>query len=257
MNTIANELINDLQDFMFNEENIKSYLKKREEYYIECKLQKEKEKVIEKNITENKVNKSKSSIYFPNQQDSLFWCYYIIINGDTKYEMLQNKNFLVAKQMKIELVEKIRKHKDIIKTYKFDTLTGIESNLANDDKLNCKTFCTLCAIENINIIYIRKNTYFELLMNDTDVVYIIKEVPAQSKYVFKYGFEISNKESSNSIKESLYKIESINKPIKCESAYKVQDLIDICSKLGIEINNSTTGKKITKKEMYELIIQYF
>ena len=90
-----------------------------------------------------------------------------------------------------------------------------------------------------------------------DVVYIIKEVPAQSKYVFKYGFEISNKESSNSIKESLYKIESINKPIKCESAYKVQDLIDICSKLGIEINNSTTGKKITKKEMYELIIQYF
>jgi len=257
MNTIANELINDLQDFMFNEENIKSYLKKREEYYIECKLQKEQEKVVEKNITENKVNKSKPSIYFPNQQDSLFWCYYIIANGDTKYEMLQNKNFLVAKQMKIELVEKIRKHKDIIKTYKFDTLSGIESNLANDDKLNCKTFCTLCAIENINFIYIRKNTYFELLMNDTDVVYIVKEVPAQSKYVFKYGFEISNKELLNTIKESLYKIESINKPIKCESAYKVQDLIDICSKLGIEINNSTTGKKITKKEMYELIIQYF
>ena len=251
-----NNLITDLEDFMFNEENIKSYLKKRNEYNDEknkTKLDKDKE-INAKFCKEVKV---KPSIYFPNQQDSLYWCYYIISNGDTKYEMLQNKNFLVAKQMKIELVEKIRKHKDIVKMYKFDTLTGIESNLANDEKINCKTFCTLCAIENINIIYIRKNTYFELLMNDTDVVYIIKEVPSQSKYVFKYGFEITTKELSNSVKESLYRIESINKPIKCESAYKVQDLIDICSKLDIEINNNETGKKKTKKELYESIIQYF
>ena len=93
-------------------------------------------------------------------------------------------------------------------------------------------------------------------MNDTNNVYIVKEVPAQSKYTFKYGFELVNKESTNSIKETLYKIENINKPIKAESAYKVQDLIDICSKLGIEINIET-GKKKTKKELYELIIQYF
>ena len=46
-------------------------------------------------------------------------------------------------------------------------------------------------------------------MNDTDVVYIVKEVPAQSKYVFKYGFEIATKESLESIKESLYKIEYV------------------------------------------------
>ena len=255
MNT-NNNLINDLQDFMFNEENIKSYLKKRDEYY-KHQLDKEVDVKICKEVKEVKEVKVKPSIYFPNQQDSLYWCYYIISNGDTKYEMLQNKNFLVAKQMKIELVEKIRKYKNIVKIYKFDTLSGIESNLANDDKINCKTFCTLCAIENINIIYIRKNTYFELLMNDTDVVYIVKEVPAQSKYVFKYGFEIATKESLESIKESLYKIESINKPIKCESSYKVQELIDICSKFGFEISNNSTGKKITKKEMYELIIQYF
>jgi len=196
-------------------------------------------------------------MYFPHYQDSLFWCYYIMANGDTKYEMLQNKNFLVAKQMKIELVDKIRKNKDIVKMYKFDTLTNIESNLANDNNLNSKTFCSLCSIENINIIYIRKNTYFELFMNDTDIVYIVKEVEAQSKYVFKYGFEITTKEASNTIKNSLYKIESISKPIKCESAYKSQELIDICGKLVIETNDIKTGKKKNKKELYELIIQYF
>jgi len=245
-------IIDELQDFMFNEENIKSYIEKRNE----CKLQKEAaEKIVVEKVVEKKV-KPVPTMYFPNQQDSLYWCYYIIANGDAKYEMLQNKNFLLAKQMKIELVDKIRKNKDIIKMYKFDTLTGIESNLANDNAINSKTFCSICAIDNINIIYISKNTYFELFMNDTNDVYIVKEVPAQSKYTFKYGFELVNKESANTITNTLYKIENINKPIKAESAYKVQDLIDICSKLGIEINTET-GKKKTKKELYESIIQYF
>ena len=40
MNSNTN-LISDLQDFMFNEENIKSYLKKRDEYYKD-KLDKDK-----------------------------------------------------------------------------------------------------------------------------------------------------------------------------------------------------------------------
>ena len=48
----------------------------------------------------------------------------------------------------------IRKNKDIVKTYKFDTISSIESNLANDNNLNKKTFLTLCSIENINIIYV-------------------------------------------------------------------------------------------------------
>jgi hypothetical protein len=250
MNT-NNELINELQDFMFNKENIKSYLSIRNEYNDE-----KQNKQIENNKKTLKPVEKKQTMYFPGQQDSLFWCYYIIVNGDTKYEMLQNKNFLLAKQMKIELVDKIRKNKDIVKMYKFDTLSGIESNLANDNTINSKTFCTLCAIENINIIFIRKNTYFELITNDTEDVYVIKEVEAQSKYVFKYGFELINKEKVNNVVSNLYKIENINKPIKCESVYKVQDLIDISSKLGIELNNND-GKKKTKKEMYELIIQYF
>jgi hypothetical protein len=84
MNT---NLISDLQDFMFNEENIKSYLKKRDEYYKD-KLEKEVEKKtfiqVEEKEKEKIKEKVKPSIYFPNQQDSLYWCYYIISNGDTK-----------------------------------------------------------------------------------------------------------------------------------------------------------------------------
>ena len=61
-----------------------------------------------------KNNLKPSSLFVPNQQDTLFWCFYIMKNGDTKYEMLPNKNSLIAKQIKIELISTIRNNKDII-----------------------------------------------------------------------------------------------------------------------------------------------
>ena len=46
MNTYNDNMniIDELQDFMFNEENIKSYIEKRNEYREQSKLEKEKEK---------------------------------------------------------------------------------------------------------------------------------------------------------------------------------------------------------------------
>ena len=240
-----NDVFNELQDYILNEENIQKSLRMKLTY---CK----NEKPVKQNIIIKKQD-----IFTPNQNDTLFWCYFIIKNGDIAYETLNNKNALVAKQMKIDFVSVIRKNKDIVKTYKFDTISNIESNLANDNSLSKKTFLTLCAIENINIIFINKKTYFELLMKDTDIIYVVHELSNNSNYNNKYGFEIARKENISNIKETLYKIENIDKPIKGLSSYKVQDLIDICVKLAIESINKETGKHKSKKDLYELIIQYF
>ena len=172
-------------------------------------------------------------------------------------EMLNVKNSLIEKQIKITYVNKIRENKQIIKTYKFDTITGMESNLANDNNINIKTIMSLCAIDKINLIFINKKTYFELLMNDTEPIYIIRTLDLQSKYNKKYGFEIGNNDSLNDIRTTLYKIENLDKPIKALSSYKVKDLTDMCEKLGIEIINTETGKNKTKNMLYESIIQYF
>jgi hypothetical protein len=241
-----NDVLNKLQDYILDENNIQKSIQMKIVY-----VKNEKPIITKRPIIE------KSNIFIPNQQDTLFWCYYIITNGDISYETLNNKNTLVAKQQKIELITTIRKNKDIIKIYKFDSISSIESNLANDNNLNVKSFLSLCAINNVNIIYISKNTYFELLMNDTNIVYIIHEVPSNNKCYNKYGFETSTLESFNNRKESLYRVETINKPIKSASVYKVQDLIDICRKLAIEIVNKESGKQKSKKELYELIMQYF
>jgi hypothetical protein len=241
-----NDVLNDLQDYMLNEDNMIKSLRMKIE-----PVAKDIRSVKQSN------NTTRQELFIPNQQDSLFWCFYTIKNGDVKYETLNNKNTLIAKQMKIELVDLIRKNKDIVKMYKFDTISNLESNLANDNNLNVKTFFTLCAIENINVIFIRKNTYYEMLMNDSNEIYIVHEIQSQSKYNNKYGYQMGTNESISNIRNTFFKLEAIDKPIKAISAYRLDELINISNKLVINIYNNITSKQKSKKELYESIIQYF
>ena len=244
------------EPYILNDSNMQTYLKYKLINLSNNKYEKFENKINISNNISNNIT-PKTSIFFPREQDSLFWCYYIISNGDTNYEMLNNKNLLVARQLKIDYISKIRENKQIVKTYKFDTITNIESNLANENNINIQTVITLCAIDKINILFVKRKTYFELLMNDNKPIYIIKEIDNQSKYSKKYGFEIGNPDIIQDIKSTLYKIENLDKPIKGLSSYKVQDLINICMKLAIQIKNIDTGKNKTKNDLYESIIQYF
>jgi hypothetical protein len=244
------ELICQLEPYILNEKNMSIYLKyKFKDHFINDK----KNNNIEQQTNFNTKNK----LFIPPEEDSLFWCYYIIKNGDIKYEMLNNKNNLIAKQLKIDYIKSIRDNKQIVKSYKFDTISNIESNLANDMNINIKTIMTLCVIEKINLIFINKKTYFELLMNDSNNIYVIDEIQVNTKYNKKYGFELASNETLNEIKNLLYKLDSLDKPIKSISLYKVPDLINIANKLAIEVINKQTGKNKTKNELYELIVKYF
>ena len=158
--------------------------------------------------------------------------------------------------MKIDYIDIIRKNKEIIKKYKFDTISNIENNLVNDKIINIKTFLILLAIENKNIIYVKKNMYYSLCMNDSDETYIIHEIINNSNYnIKKYGYEIATKDALNNIYTNFYKLEGINKPIKAISFYKINELIQICKQLAIEVINENTKKTKSKKELYELIIE--
>ena len=54
-----------------------------------------------------------------------------------------------------------------------------------------------------------------------------------------------------------YKVDNIAKPIKSLSAYKTQELVDICNKLEIEILNDSKTKTKSTQVLYESIIKYF
>ena len=247
------EDIIEYESYILNDYNMSLYLKYKLNNTSNKYISKEINKPINNQTNNSTNNPTNKDIFFPKEQDSLFWCYYIISSGESNYEMINVKNSLVAKQFKINYINKIRTNKQLVKTYKFDTITNIESNLAHDNNINIKTVMTLCVIDKINLIFVSKNTYYELLMNDSEEIYIIREL---GNYSRKYGFEIGNSNLLEEIRTTLYKIEILDKPIKSLSSYKVKDLTDICNKLAIEIKN-IIGKNKTKNELYESLIQYF
>jgi hypothetical protein len=172
------------------------------------------------------------------QKDTLFWSFYKIIND----ELPNIINIASEKTLKIHYVEEIRKHKELIKKYKFASLVHIENQLANESILDINTFIVLCLIKNINVVYVKNKTYFECVINDTLPIYIIYFLAKN-----KYGYSAI---TDKTVYNTLYKIDSINKPIKAMSYYKIADLIDICNKLMID----TTDLK-NKKHLYDAIIQ--
>jgi len=198
-------------------------------------------------LRQETATKPIDAIFEPREKDSLFWCFYVMKHGQTAYDMMDHRNFIVEKKHKIDYVEKIRADKEQIKLHKFTTLTHLESNLANDDRLDLPSFLSLCVFENLNVDVVKKRTYFELLMNDgTDMhtIYCLDN--------HKYGY--------NQIvpdKSSLLKIDNVAKPLKAIASYKVQDLLDFCEKLKIETVNLDTNKTKTKNDLYESILQYF
>jgi hypothetical protein len=227
-----------IQDYMFNNTTIcKSLESKLHQQYNNKKIKQEE-------VKQNNINKN---IFIPNDNDTLFWCLYIIKNGLAKYTQLTNRNLVMEKTLKIEYIDRLRKEKQLLKQYKFDTLTNIENSLVNDNRINLNTFLFLSVVGCLNIFFIKNKTYYELNMNDSNKIYIIKYISEKDKY----GFEEVNKDDINDFRNKYYKVDNLSKPIKSMSSYKTQELIDICDKLEID----TTAK--SKKDLYESIIKYF
>jgi hypothetical protein len=249
MNTILqntnnyNDVITKLQHYILDETNIQHIVSMKNTNF-------KREFKTTKNLDNNSIQKSNNSIFVPTEKDTLFWCLYIMKNGETNYELLNNRNYIVEKKLKIDYIERIRNQKQLIKTYKFTTLSYLENRLANEDKIDVNTFLSLCVLENLNVIYINKKTYYQLSMSDSGPLHIIYSL---DKY--RFGHEINT--NNTLIKSSLLQIDNIDKPIKSISNYKIQELIDICEKLSIETIDKDTNKKKNKNELYESLVQYF
>jgi hypothetical protein len=238
-----NDVISKLHDYMLDEKNILTSLEKR--------LENDIIKITTNKYFEQK-SKEKINTFTPKQKDSLFWCFYILKYGEQNYEMLENINIVLEKKLKIEYIEKIRKEKQIVKSHKFATLTHLENQLANEERIDLNTFFTLCVIENINVLYVCKKTYFELLMND-DKIHIIHRLDNYSKF----GYEGIEQSKIELYRSTLFKVDNVEKPVKTISSYKVSELVEFCVKLGIEIYIKDTNKNKSKKDLYESLIQYF
>jgi hypothetical protein len=199
---------------------------------------------------------TKDTIYKPYKKDSLFWCFYILKYGFSKYEMeVGNQQFSIEKQEKFKYIDELRKavNKDLLKIHKIKPLSLLEDDLANQERISIKTFFALCIIENMNIILIDKRKVYEVLTTDDPKIHIIH----RNSLTYEHHIELDVPEDKIKIyKETYYKMSNFDTSLKAMTSYKVEELVELCKKL--EINTDIKEKKkMTKKDIYELLVQQF
>jgi hypothetical protein len=245
--------IDSLSTYMLNLKNLNKIIKNGASY---DNIRKVSGKQRRGNTDANKEESSSSSsskgdTFFPDVNDSLFWSFYIMKNGQEAYESFGKINIVIERKVKIEYIERLRESKQVLKTYKSAPLTHLENVLLNEKQIDIKTLIALCVIEGISFMYIYKNTYFEMNIDadESTQIHAIMRMDMPTKY----GYKII--QDAKPIRDSFYKIDNMNKPLKSMSAYKLDELVIFCNKLGMTSEND--GKKTNKKCLYEMLVQYF
>lgn len=268
-NTI--NIINSLQDYMFTSKNLTRYTKHMIQIDIKPKstfknIEPRFNRAINNPVINNpvinnqvkpneKTVKEKDTIYRPKQKDSLFWCFYILKHGYSNYEMeINNQYFTVEKTEKFKYIDMLRKNKDILKIHKIKPFTELEDDLANKERISVKTFFALCILENINILLVDKRKIFEITCIDIDDKHPVNIIHRDSKS-YQHHIELNaTDEVLQKYRETYYKMLGFDSTLKAIGSYKLEELVDLCKKLNINIEPSVDKKKKTKKDIYELLV---
>ena len=213
----------------------------------EKQKQEEEQKQKEKQEEEQKQKQEEEEkIIIKNSNiDVLFWLFYIIDNSLEKYELLSNINIVKEKKEKIAYIETMRNNKILLKNNKIKNVSDIENYLLNKNKINIKTFFSLCVIKNLNVIYIddNKKIMFECLNNqENNKTYLLN---------FKNNnyFITEKHEKKKELNKNNYIIlDNVDLKIKSISSYKVLDLKNMINILNIKLDC-----KKNKKELYDII----
>jgi hypothetical protein len=196
---------------------------------------------------------TKSSI-IPRERDSLFWCFYIMKNDVDMYEYMPNRNVVLEKSLKIEYINKFRENKTIIKANRLAPISHIENALLNEHSIDMRTFQALCVLEGLSCVFTFGNCYYEINTdqeeNDVSNIHRIMRVSENGERE-KYGYLLESvPDNIVMVRNTKFKVENLSKPIKAMTAYKMDELQDMCKKLNIEME-----PKSKKKDMYEKIVQ--
>lgn len=157
-------------------------------------------------------------------------------------------------------------NKDLMKINKIKPMSEIEDDLANKERISVKTFFALCIMEKINVLLVDNRKIYQSMNNDSPTINVIH----RNSKTFENYIELNVTNSSiENYKETYYNVVGFEDGLKSISSYKVDELHELCKKLKIDILNSnsndttndnndtkTNNKKMSKKSLYELIVQH-
>jgi hypothetical protein len=196
------------------------------------------------------IKKSKSSnenCFIINQEDKLFWAFYIFLFGFEEFHLINNF-FITEKNFKIETIQKIRENMSLFKINKISK-NIVENELVNEKKINLISLNALSLLYNLNIIFIKKRTILIFNHNKDELINNCKNIIEEKNDIISLITLDPN--IIQQLIEEYYIIENCLKPINSFSFYKFNDLVNIAKKLNLE----TCNKK--KQKLYEEIANYF
>lgn len=241
-------LIGNNLDVDFYNNKFKNQLVKNENIKNEnVKNENKEKKILIKNI-----NQKQSNIHIVRQKDSLFWTFYILKYGLFNYEInVLRQFFLIEKQEKFKYIDLIRQNKELLKLHKIKNLSSLENELANENIISIKTFICMCIIENINVYLINDRKVYVNILDETLPINIIFKNKNKPNYCI--DFQVTE-EKINNYKDNYLIMSSFENNLKSINSYKVDELLDICRKLNLNISSD---EKLNKKELYELITKNY
>lgn len=226
----------------------------------------EQEKQTEKEEVSQENNRQKEELYQPKQQDTLFWCLYIMKYGYNDYLQIDH-NYGVKELDEKQQISKFMKENVMrIKNTNYKLTNVAIQEILSELLTSQKETSLLCLIVmivyyNINVIIINEATkcMLEFWCNkdripdinssseESDALTYVLYKTENGKYKLQYEnigyFQI------NDLKEKYVVLESYNKYIKAISNYKVEELEDMAKKFGV----FDETKKYKKLELYELV----
>ena len=162
--------------------------------------------------------------------------------------------FLIEQEFKIQIIEKIKNMKDLLKIHKIKKLT-VEDELLNSNKIGISTLMLFMFLDKKNVLIIKKNCYFKIIYD-----YDNTDIDLKNYYIIfssQDGFYIDKSITNNYLKDKIensFLLENYDKPLKSISCYKLQEIQNIANLLKINLLSSC-GKNKTKQNLYSEILE--
>jgi hypothetical protein len=199
-----------------------------------------------------KSSKQNTSLFFPKQQDTLFWCAYAIFHGEAGYYVIGNryKNTEMAEKQKI--IDSVRSIKKAYVKMSNVRVQEIMSELMLDKKTNWNTFMAICAYYKFKALVVRGKTYMEFSPNIEDSMGTFLFNKNKDGHI-SVDLEAISKEKEEEIRGTHLQIDCVeNKPLRAASYYKMDELHQMARTLELDFGDA----KLKKMELYEKIIEH-
>lgn len=185
----------------------------------------------------------KKEIFSPVKTDTLFWCAYVVNKGEAEYEMIGNRYKNAEIEEKQKMIDFIKKSPGTIKSsFK---ITGVKmkeimSELMMDKKTSWTAFLAMCVYYKFSAIVCYKKTYLDFFVKDASNTHLFHR--DESGHISVDTNELDEAEMKDIRNTRIYLGNNPEKPLKAASHYKMEDLLEMAEKLGIDCGQNKWKK---------------